>query len=772
MYFHKKHKNIEYTDGLWRDLFSFQISFLSALLFSAIAFCCFPRISFWSGIWLGLSVNVIVTFLRPACFLDFAAKEVRFPKKKVVVSSILLAGLLFETFFASSRCYSLSEPTRDYTSLATSSSISGLYQTNQDGTIRVQSDSYVVIPCDQNFHPENIQIRYKDGSGATITVSLEYADINNNYHPLGSYKMDDRNTNFSIIPVSVSDALSYRLKFQFVTNFYDSPTYADIEALSFNVPLEFHFSILRSSLFAFFVLFFAHLSEIGQRKTEKEPGRMPYLLIAGLTAATVVGLGISIAASPGDMARTYPIPPEELYAMTSTHTGATDIFVSLFDAFAKGRIDLDLPVDPGLLELENPYIPGARYSMEYYWDHAFYQGKYYSYYGPAPVILVSFPFYLLSGCRYVLTAFGLEVLGMPLFIGSFLFLLLEIMRMGKKKFSYAQYLVFAVFGLLTAMTISLFTWKDGAYHEAVYHVPDIYGLAAFSMFFAFCLRAYRSEKLRSLQLALSGFFFVVVVFARPNLFVALLIAIPFFLSMLFQKQTPIRKKLIWFGPMMGILAVGGAVACIYNYARFQSIFEFGQSYQFTVADQTNLTYSTQKILPTFFHFFLQGGVFYNQFPYLSCSLIRYSFETKELAPYVQSYFGMLAVPFFWTSVLLPFILQGRKENAMKWMGYLFPATLFAFAFTTYSKAGVCPRYLSELYYLATIGSVFGFLEMERITRDTKIAPYAIGVGVGLFALSAFMCLNLSFDSFDGMKEGSCGGLLLRFREAFGSLHFV
>ena len=58
---------------------------------------------------------------------------------------------------------------------------------------------------------------------------------------------------------------------------------------------------------------------------------MPYLLIAGLTAAAVVGLGISIAASPGDMARTYPIPPEELYAMTSTHTGATDIFVSLFD---------------------------------------------------------------------------------------------------------------------------------------------------------------------------------------------------------------------------------------------------------------------------------------------------------------------------------------------------------------------------------------------------------------------------------------------------------
>ena len=46
-------------------------------------------------------------------------------------------------------------------------------------------------------------------------------------------------------------------------------------------------------------------------------------------------------------------------------------------------------VDPRLSEMENPYDPQARKELGiyYHWDHAFYNGKYYMYFGIVPVVL-------------------------------------------------------------------------------------------------------------------------------------------------------------------------------------------------------------------------------------------------------------------------------------------------------------------------------------------------------------------------------------------------
>ena len=38
-------------------------------------------------------------------------------------------------------------------------------------------------------------------------------------------------------------------------------------------------------------------------------------------------------------------------------------------------------------------------------------------------------------------------------------------------------------------------------------------------------------------------------------------------------------------------------------------------------------------------------------------------------------------------------------------------------------------------------------------------------------ISAFVCLCLNFDSFDGMKAGNCFGLLLRLKEIFFAYNF-
>ena len=70
------------------------------------------------------------------------------------------------------------------------------------------------------------------------------------------------------------------------------------------------------------------------------------------------------------------------------------------EAFLKGQLYFDYDdIDPALLEMENPYSYGARKEagVKFHWDHAFYKGKYYMYFGVVPVFLVFMPYRLLTG---------------------------------------------------------------------------------------------------------------------------------------------------------------------------------------------------------------------------------------------------------------------------------------------------------------------------------------------------------------------------------------
>ena len=53
------------------------------------------------------------------------------------------------------------------------------------------------------------------------------------------------------------------------------------------------------------------------------------------------------------------------------------------ESILNGHLYIDYDIDPRLLEMENPYDPVMRdeLGVEYHWDHAFYDGHYYMYFG-------------------------------------------------------------------------------------------------------------------------------------------------------------------------------------------------------------------------------------------------------------------------------------------------------------------------------------------------------------------------------------------------------
>lgn len=91
-----------------------------------------------------------------------------------------------------------------------------------------------------------------------------------------------------------------------------------------------------------------------------------------------------------------------------------DIYVQQFDAWMKGQANLDLNPDIYLKEIKNPYdktertyvdehgeylhtYTGLDVQLPYWWDHAYYNGKFYCYFGPAVLLTFYFPFYFLTG---------------------------------------------------------------------------------------------------------------------------------------------------------------------------------------------------------------------------------------------------------------------------------------------------------------------------------------------------------------------------------------
>ncbi len=752
---------------------SFIILASTSFVFALIFFFVFPRMNWIYGMLYFIAFNIILYFVPFKSIWEGIKNDEgeKRAKQKIIVSSLLLVGILFEGFYFNRKAFRMNSPSYDISSLSMNASIKGNYGLNDDGDLVIGSGSYIIIE-NTEADKKNIRLTFSNAKEATIEAKVYYTLDEVNFVQTGTYRLNGVNENYNVISLGDGSCLegvkAYRIDFSLLTYFYASSNTVTLHSLTFNSPLNFYFSPLRFGLYSFSIIFFAYLPYFIKKSKSREPNKIPYFVIGGMAVAFLIAVNIIIFSNISSYATSYPISQADLNAHYGSSTGKTDIFVALFDAFRKGRIDLDLEVDPRLLSIADPWNPSSRNAANatYYWDHAFYGGKYYCYYGPAPVILISFPFYLLSGCKYVLTAFGLEVIGMAFLIPAFLFLLLEIFRLIQKKVCWRQYILFSFIGLFTTMMISAITFKDGSYHEAIYHVPDIYGLAFFDLFFTFVLRAYRESRFRSLQLGLAAFFFVCLVFTRPNLFLALILAVPFLLSLLFKKDVPLGKRLLSFTPMFAIIIIGGAICCTYNYLRFDSIIEFGQSYQLTVADQRHLTYSSAKLLPTFFHFYLQGGKFYNSFPFISCTVMRYDFETTALAPYVNSYYGLLCVPLFWFTFLTPYAFHKNENKSLTWFGWFFPLFLFIFAFTTYSKAGICPRYLIEFYHLATIGSFFAILQLQEKVKSNSLEGFFHGSAYILLIVSAFICLCLSFDSFDGMVEGNMGGIRLFFKQIF------
>lgn len=261
------------------------------------------------------------------------------------------------------------------------------------------------------------------------------------------------------------------------------------------------------------------------------------------------------------------------------------------ESILAGHLYLDYgEVDPRLLAMDNPYDFDLREGLgvNYRWDHAFYNGRYYMYFGVVPVFLLFLPFRLLTGAA--LTTYHATQIFTALFIvGLFKLFFLW----GRKFFPALSWSVY----LSLAAAFSLMSVWYMVDAPALYCTAIAGGLCTMIWSLYFFSQAVWGGKSagRCVGYGMLGSLCGALAFGcRPPIALANILAVPMLIYYLRGKRFGIKLlgQIVLFAlpyVVVAILLMG------YNEVRFDNPLEFGQSYQLTCADQSHYTDDLAKV---------------------------------------------------------------------------------------------------------------------------------------------------------------------------------
>jgi hypothetical protein len=307
------------------------------------------------------------------------------------------------------------------------------------------------------------------------------------------------------------------------------------------------------------------------------------------------------------------------YGRTLRSTASPSGFQALVaEAFLDGHLDL-WPAPTGLTELEDPYDPTANipYRNGGHHDLVLYDGKIYSVTGPTPVLLTNVPYRLL-GLGYLnanLATLGFCMLGFLAAAACYFEC--------RRRFYPSSPLWFDLAAVASIGAGSPVAWliSIGRSYEAA--IACGFMLMALSAYLL--LRGFRDPEHPKLYLAtLGSAAAAAAVGARPHL--AVLAAFVATAGFLVWRHVPDRRKrsqalLALAAPYVAL----GLLLAWYNYARFDSVSEFGTTYQLAGYNMPAYpAYRLGYLWPNVKDYLFASPRIESKWPYIHLQLITYT----------------------------------------------------------------------------------------------------------------------------------------------------
>ncbi len=423
-----------------------------------------------------------------------------------------------------------------------------------------------------------------------------------------------------------------------------------------------------------------------------------------------------------------------------------DPYSQTLDAWESGHPWINVTIDPNLETLgEQVYDRNVRDASGFLhaWDRAYYNEKFYSYFGIAPVLTFYYPVYWITG--------ALPTLYHSCFFYSsiaIVFLCMAILAM-VRHFAAKPNLLLLLLSLPTATALC------GVYYcmqfPNIYNVVVASGLCflflALWLGFQACLT--KKKAVRFTLFALCGVSCVLCVASRPSMALGALILAPLFLGILLNKEQPMKYRLSQAASFLIPVVIGAAGLMYYNYIRFDSFTEFGARYQLTISN-INANHLRLSALPaSFYHYFLQFPTIKHVFPFFTFSY--HVLDNYQMYNYQEKCMGILMFPMITLGMLLlPKALRTRRMiggtatrlQTKGFLGCCF-ALAIVIAWMDLCLGGVSIRYMMDFVSLLVFGSIITMLCTARPGRYT----YAVSIGATLsaFAMMWLLMLNISME---------------------------
>lgn len=327
----------------------------------------------------------------------------------------------------------------------------------------------------------------------------------------------------------------------------------------------------------------------------------------------------------------------------------------LAEALSEGQLFLKEEPAKSLQNMENPYDYVHRANVlsqageSFLWDHAYYEGKYYVYFGVVPAVLLYLPYYLLTGNplpnRYAVLA------------GAFLLLSGLTGVMGQIAKRWFRFMSPGVFFLLSELMVTGCGLLYMCKRTDLYTVPIIMGLG-FGFLGLWCfLCAEKEGKLSPYLVGMGSLFTALVAGCRPQLFLIVLLAVlllpGYVFSLRYLKTKEGRQTVAAFGiPMITV----AALLMWYNYARFGSVFDFGANYNLCFNDMRGRGFVWDRIPLGIWAYLFAPVRTILDFPFVQANYFDSNYPGITISE--ATYGGIFAVNLFvW---MCPVLIGGRK----------------------------------------------------------------------------------------------------------------
>lgn len=335
-------------------------------------------------------------------------------------------------------------------------------------------------------------------------------------------------------------------------------------------------------------------------------------------------------------------------------------YQKLAEAFREGSAALLEEPAEAFKSMINPYDLDHREDIlirnnaTYLWDTAYFNGKYYVYFGVVPVLLYHFPYHILTGGALpnhiaVFLSLALLLLG----IGGALH---EIIKKWFPDLSVGIWFLTAEVFLLGSNLLYMAKRPD------LYHLPIVTGLAV-GMLGLWCfLRADRTGQLSLRYLSAGSFLTALTAGCRPQLILFMVFPVVLFGKYLFSKdfyRTRNGRQAV-LAAAIPVIAVA-AFLMYYNYIRFGSVFDFGASYNLTTNDMRYRGWIWGRIPLGIFIYLFQPLRLTTQFPFVEAIFSATQYMGITIQEYTPG--GIFATHLFAWLALPALFLRKDFENA-------------------------------------------------------------------------------------------------------------